>query len=400
MKIRNDLFKSIAILALVLVLIPDVSAQQRRTASRQAPGASFEKLSTEANDARETGNLDEAIRLYNEALKVKPAWVEGWWYIATLHYDRDEYEEAVRAFKRVTALKKDVGAPLVMLGLCEYRLGRYDDAFAHIQQGKRIGLGDNKDLSRVMRFHEGALWLLRGDFETAQGIFKALSYEGYNNQDLLIGTGLSVLRMSMLPKQIDINHKDRDLIRRAGLAQHYSSQLNAADARMEYERLTKDYPDAPNLHYALGRLLIDMRDDEAAIAAFEKEIKNSPTHALARLQIAYIKLRNRDPQAGLTYAEEAVKLNQRLPLGHYLLGRILFETGSNARAVEELEIAQRQAPGEPRIYYSLSRAYIKANRKEDANRALETFARLNKEVEAAKQRGDLKGEAIEEKDPE
>lgn len=91
-------------------------------------------------------------------------------------------------------------------------------------------------------------------------------------------------------------------------------------------------------------------------------------------------------------------MNPRLPLGHYILGRLLFETGENAKAIEELETAQKMAPSEPRIYYTLARAYAKANRKEDAERARETFARLNKMVEDAEKRGDARGEAIEEKD--
>ena len=34
-----------------------------------------------------------------------------------------------------------------------------------------------------------------------------------------------------------------------------------------------------------------------------------------------------------------------------------------AKAIEELEVAQKMAPAEPRIYYTLARAYAKANRR-------------------------------------
>ena len=206
------------------------------------------------------------------------------------------------------------------------------------------------------------------------------------------------MRISELPKQIDMNHRDHELIRRAGLAQHYFAQMNTADARTEFDRLVAEYPKTPNVQYAYGRFLIDTRDDEAGLAAFKREIENSPTHALARLQYAYIKIRNKEPEAGITLAEEAVKMNPRLPLAHYILGRCLFETGENAKSIEELEAAQKMAPAEPRIYYTLARAYAKANRREDAERARETFARLNKMAEDAAQRGDQKADAIEEKE--
>jgi tetratricopeptide (TPR) repeat protein len=287
-----------------------------------------------------------------------------------------------------------------MQGLCEYRLGRYDDAFQHLQQGRQRGIGDNPDLARVMRYHEGTLFLLRGEYETAQRIFTGLSQQGTNHQEFILAMGLAVLRIAALPKDLDANRLDREMIRRAGLAQHYFAQVNTSDARIEFDRLVADFPKAPNVQYAYGRFLVDSRDDEGGIAAFQREIANSPSHALARLQIAYIKIRIKEPEAAIPLAEEAVKLNARLPLAHYILGRSLFEAGQNPRAIEELEIAQKLAPSEPRVYYSLARAYAKANRKEDSERARETFARLNKMAEDAAGRGDGRADAIEEKETE
>ena len=82
-------------------------------------------------------------------------------------------------------------------------------------------------------------------------------------------------------------------------------------------------------------------------------------------------------------AEEAAKLYPRLPLSHFVLGRMLLETGQNARAVEELETAQRMAPDYAQVYFQLARAYAKANRKADAERARETFLQLSKKAEQA-----------------
>jgi len=384
-------------LILLFAVIP-VNAQRRKPALPAAQSQAFETAAAQAKEAREAGSLEEAITYYQKAVALKPRWDEGWWYLATLLYDRDRYEEATKAFKQVAALSPKVGAPLVMLGLCEYRIGRYDEAFIHLQQGKQRGIGDNKELSRVMHYHEATLFVLRSDFETGQRAFTALAREGLNSQDLIMGMGLAILRRAALPKQIDINSPVRELIRRAGQAQVYFAQMNVADARTEYERLISEYPKEPNLHYAYGRFLVDIRDDEAGVAAFYQEIENSPQHALARLQIAYIKSRSKDSAAGIPLAEEAVKANPRLPLGHYILGRLYFETGQNPRAIEELEIAKKMAPSEPRIYYTLARAYAKANRKDDAEQARETFARLNKMVEEAAQRGEQRGEAIEERE--
>ncbi|MFL6208514.1 MAG: tetratricopeptide repeat protein [Pyrinomonadaceae bacterium] len=340
----------------------------------------FDQLAATAAAAREADQLDEAVAAYRKALALRPQWAEGWWYLATIFYDRDNYAEAARGFSEAARLQPKAGAPWAMLGLCEFQLGHYDDALIHIQQGRQIGLGDNVELTRVMRYHEGVLSILKGEFEQGQQTLGTLSYEGLKSEDLIIALGLAVLRIGMAPKQVDINYRDRDLIRRAGLAEHFAAQKNVSDAQREYDLLVRDYAKVPNVQYAYGRFLMLNRDEDNAVIAFQREIENWPKHVLARCQLANIKLLHKDIEAGLPFAEEAVKQAPRLPLGHYLLGRLLLEAGQNQRAIQELEATARMVPSEAKIYFALARAYTRMHRKEDAARARETFTRLSKQA--------------------
>jgi predicted Zn-dependent protease len=281
-----------------------------------------------------------------------------------------------------------------MLGLCEFRLARYDDAAAHIRQGRDLGIGENQELEKVMRYHWGLLYLVKGDFERSQQALGKLSFEGVTSEDLIIALGLAVLRMGMLPQEVDINYRDRAVVRRAGLAEHFIASSNVSDATREYELLAKDFPRFPNVQYAYGRFLIATRDNDGAVAAFQRELQNSPKHALARMQIAYIKLLNKEPAEGIPLAEEAINLHPRLPLGHYILGRLLFDSGQIPRSIQELETAKTLRPDEPKVYFALARAYTKANRKADAEQARETFTRLNQQAEAAEGRGEVRGETL------
>jgi tetratricopeptide (TPR) repeat protein len=394
---------SIFFLAMLLINIAAFS-QPRRITKKQSPTsfnqASFEKLAIQANKAREAGKLEEAITLYQQAISLNPKWNEGWWYLATLQYEKDNYVEAAKAFNNSAALNPKVGAPPIMLGLCQFRLGDYDNALANIQIGGKLGIGDNKELYRVMRFHEGMLLGLKSEFERAQKIFEALSYDNVNNEQLFIALGLAILRIPAIPAQIGLTHKDRAMIRQAGYAAHLVAQINMSDGRREYERLATDFAKAPGVQYAYGRfLLYKQHDDDGALAAFHGELENSPDHALVRLHIAYIKLSNKDPENGIKLAEEAVKLNPRFVLGHYILGRLNLDLGETDKAIKELEISQKMAPEESKIYFSLARAYAKAGRKADAEKARATFVRLNAVEEAAAAQGQVQASPIEEADP-
>src|SRR5262249_42014998 len=170
-----------AFVFIALLFYFPAQAQQRRARPAAQPNgaqaktqANFDQLKAQADEAREAGRLEDAIELYRKAVATKPNWVDGWWYLATLLYDRDRYAEAIPAFKRVTELQSQAGAPFVMLGLCEFRVGNYDNALGRIRQGRQIGIGNNHDLDMAMRYHEGLLLLLKGDFETAQNLFGGL----------------------------------------------------------------------------------------------------------------------------------------------------------------------------------------------------------------------------------
>jgi tetratricopeptide (TPR) repeat protein len=360
-------------------------AQQTPAASpaeQAASQKSFEQAAAEADAAREADRVEDAVALYRRGLALKPQWAEGWWYLATLYYDQNNFAEGARGFRETAKLQPKAGAAWAMLALCEFQLGRYDDSLAHLQQGRQLGLGDNVELTRVMRYHEGVLSILKGDFERGQQTLGTLSYEGLKGEDLIIALGLSALRIGMRPAEIGLNYRDRDLVRRAGLAEHFAAQRNVSDALREYQMLARDYAAVPNVQYAYGRFLLTTRDEEGALAAFEQELKNWPKHVLARCQIANIKLQRKDIEGGLPLAEEAARQAPRLPLAHYLLGRLLLEAGQNQRAVQELEATAQMAPNEAKVYFALARAYTRVKRKEDADRARETFTRLSKQTQA------------------
>jgi len=396
-RIRVHRWFTAGLTAFLIVQSPSVSGQRRsrppdqevsrKVADSPSPSVrpeEFSKLAADATAARAADRIDEATQLYRQAVAAKPDWAEGWWFLGTLYYDANNFTAAAPAFKHAAEIQQKAGAPWAMLGLCEFQLLRYDESYAHIQKAHELGVGDNQELERVMRYHEGLLFLVKGEYEKAQQRFGSLSYQGVSSEDLIIGLGLSVLRMGMLPKQVDINYRDHEVVRRAGLAEHFNQQKNTGDAMREYDLLVKDFPKFPSVQYAYGRFLLSTRDEEGALAAFEREMANTPSHGLARILTAYIHLQHKEPDKGLPYAEQAVKLLPRLPLSHYVLGRLLYDAGQNARAIDELESAQRLRTDEPKVYFALARAYAKANRKADAEKARETFTRLSQKSDEDK----------------
>jgi tetratricopeptide (TPR) repeat protein len=346
----------------------------------------FSTLSAKADAARDANRLDEAAALYRRALAIKPTWAEGWWSLGTIEYDRSSYREAAKAFGKLVALQPKSGTARIMLGLCQFELGMEDAALESLQQGRGLGVPTDPQFREVMLYHEGVLLQRKGRFEAAQEILGQMCRQTPYPAEVNLAMGAVALRVHehQLPAA---GTRDYQIMQQTGEASCLAAQKKYDEGRKQFEALLVVNPEYPNLHYAYGKFLLDANANDAAVAQFQAEIKNNPNDAISRLRIASAMYRI-DSAAGLPYAEESVKLDPALPLGHYLLGLLLLDTDDYLHAIPELELAQKSFSDQPKIYFALASAYSRAGRRDDAMRARETFVRLNKEQESKAQAAD------------
>src|SRR5258708_26811506 len=109
----------------------------------------FPEVSKKAAAAREANQTTEAIRLYREAVKLRPMWAEGWWYLGTLLYEGDQYVAAQEPLGRFVKLDAGNPAGWAILGLCEYQTKAYDKSLEHLQRALKIGLSPNPPMEPV-----------------------------------------------------------------------------------------------------------------------------------------------------------------------------------------------------------------------------------------------------------
>lgn len=302
------------------------------------------------------------------------------WQDGVRAYERDDYTAAALAFAAVADARPHEGMAWAMLGLCEYKLARPDEALAHIQRARTLGIAGDAQFRQVVQYHEAMLLAGRSEFERAQDILVALAESGVSTDTLIRALGMAVLRIR--PADADADAAIVSLTEEAGRAEQLLATKQFDRAAAAYRDLADRHRTTRNVQYALGRYYVATRQPAQAAGAFEREIANSPDHVPARLGLAAIK-KDSDPAAALAYAEQAVRLNPRIPLGHYLLGSLLLQTPDTTRAIAELELAEQSVREDPGLYYALARAYARAGRNADAERARATFRRLTDERQRA-----------------
>lgn len=338
-------------------------------------GATFDALAKRANAARDAGRLEEAIGLYREALRLKPDWSEGRWYLGTSYYELDRYAEAATAFKRVVTSEPRHGAAWGFRGLCEYQLRQYEPALGSLINAREYGLGPNKELASVVRYHAAVLMTRLGQYELAQKVLIEFVSEANDSPKILEALGLSTLRMPQLPEEVDPAKREAILLAGGGTYYYYSRMTAAANGR--FEELLRRYPDLPNAHYGFGVVLLNAEPDRA-IEEFKRELAQAPTHVPSMLQIAYEYLKRSDWATAKTWAEQAVKLESDNVPARQALGQALLELDDVNGAIEELRAGIALAPETPILHFTLARAYRKAGRVQEAERERLEFQRLDR----------------------
>jgi tetratricopeptide (TPR) repeat protein len=354
---------------------------------------SFEELARHAQAAMEADRVQEAIRLYIQATKLRPDWSEGWWHLGTLLFDARRFGEARDAFADFVRIeRKQPGPGFGMLGLSEFQLRHYARALPDLERGTQLGLGTNPDFTRTVLYHDGIVNALLGHPEIAlQRLTLIANLEAAAHPDtpkdtvlsdveLLDAFGTAALQIRKLP--MDVPAARLPVVRKVGHAQALVALQDRVAAEEELKQVLATYGSDPGVHYVYGVFLLK-EHPPLAVDEFRREIEISPSHDGARIQLALEFLRTADYTEGLKYAREAVALAPDNFVAHVACGRLWLALDKTDRALPELRTAVRLAPRSPDAHFALSQALSQAGRNNEAARERAEFTRLKALSDAA-----------------
>jgi len=353
------------------------------------PPAAFDRVSKEATEARAQNRIQDAIGLYRQAVKLRPTWAEGWWFLGELLYDQDQYPEARDALRRLVSLDHKTGPGFGLLGLCEYETKEYARALDHINEGRRLGLGDDPQAKRVVLYHAVLLFTRFQQYESALQALENLLRSGDERGDMYSlvpgpaifeAAGLAGLRRPILPE--DLPPGDKDLIERAGRAVCAEVAKRPAEAQKYFAELLANYPQVSNVHYLYGSFLV-ASDPEGGLRELQNELDLNPKHTEALVTIALEYEKRGEFEKGIPYAQRAVEAAPPFFAAHGVLGRLLAKAGEVEKGIKELETARQQAPDSYQVRFALATAYTMAGRKDDADRERAEFVRLKRLADEA-----------------
>jgi tetratricopeptide (TPR) repeat protein len=365
---------SILLFALCVLLLPVQSAGQTAHPKASRPEG-FDQVSKAADQARTANHDEEAIRLYRQALDLRPDWEEGLWYLATLFYEKERYPEARDILRRFMALQANAGPGWAILGMSEFQCHEYTRALDHLQRAMFLGMGDRKDMVQTVTSTVAELLIRFERYDDSLNLLFRMLGTGTDKSLIIDPVGLAALRMPLLPSEIPPAR--RELVRLAGEGSFASQTPQFKDADQTFQEMEKKYPNEAGVHFLYGVYLMDLRPDEA-VRELKRELEISPSHVPARLRLAEVHIQNQEVDQALALAQEAVKLEPEYPSARLILGEAEIAKGESAEGIKELEVARAKQPATPRVHWDLVRAYTAAGRMEDAKREKEMIEQLSR----------------------
>jgi tetratricopeptide (TPR) repeat protein len=339
----------------------------------QSAPPTFATLARQADAARDAKQLDQAMVLYQRALKLKPDWDEGLWNLGSIAYDLDRYSECAPAFRKLAGLKPDSVPAWTMSGLCEYKLRRYDAALESLSHAESLKFKEPAELARAAWLHLALVLTKTGSFERAIAVLTDLTRKDKKTPEIVVAAGIAGLRQRWLP--FEVPEASRELVFKLGDAMASVMEMDFKEATQKFDAVAGQYPEEANVHFRYGAFL-NLQSSDRGIDEIKKAVELAPDHVPALVGLTVIYLKREEIDAALEYGERAVKASPEDFSTHVALGRALLAKDDPARAAVELETAVKLAPASPDARLSLASAYTRLGRKADSARELAEFKRL------------------------
>ena len=232
-----------------------------------------------------------------------------------------------------------------------------ESSAASVEQARHL-LQQGKYDEAIAALHE-----VEAEHPAMKGLAHELGVAYYKKGDYLAA-------ITRLTKAREENPDDGEAVQLLGLSFYLAGR--PADAIAPLEKVQTWFPSANvDASYILGICYIQTKEYSHARGAFAKMFGVPVDSAASYLFTARMLLRQDFGPVAEEYAQQAVSLDPKLPLAHFLLGELNLYHSRIPEAVSEFQKECQLNPGYAPAYYKLADAYSRIEKFDDAEKLLQ-----------------------------
>lgn len=320
------------------------------------------------------GDRDQAEAAFKRAVELDPKSIVAWLALSNFQFSTGQPAEAEQSLKRALAVESSNVLANRALATLYASTNRMAEA-----EGPLKTLADSNP-DPMFKLGLADYYLSTNRSDDARRVLEPLAKE-----ERLASQAGARLAAIAYAKDKPTGHKMLDAVL-AKEAQNLEAQILKArwliaeqkhgEALEHAQAATKSNPDSALAHYLVGLSQMGIRQNPAAIAAFNEVIRLNPRASAAQLLLSRLHLAEGETDTAVTMAEDALASSPNNPDARATLARSLIARGELDRAATEISALIRDFP-KAGIIHALDGA-IRLRRKDlaGARRSYETALQL------------------------
>ncbi|WP_017716809.1 tetratricopeptide repeat-containing S1 family peptidase [Kamptonema formosum] len=346
------------------------------TLEKPASGASETDWVNYGNQLWRVFRFDEAVKAFDEAIKIKPNLYAAWYARGLALRWQDKYQEALASFDRATQIKPNLYEAWRERGNALYDLNRYPEALASFD--KAIAINDK----------DSVLYMWRGELlqelkrypEARDAYSQAIELKPHPLAYYSRGLACSALgdkkgAIADYTKAIELKPDFAETYYNRGNA-HYALG-DKQGAIIDYSKAIELKPDDAKAYYNRGNTRDDLGDKQGAIIDYSKAIELKPDDAEAYNNRGVARDDLGDKQGAIIDYSKAIELKPDDAGAYYNRGLARFNLGDKQGAIADYSKAIELKPDYAITYYNrgVARSFLgdKQGAIEDAQKAAKLF---------------------------
>jgi tetratricopeptide (TPR) repeat protein len=328
----------------------------------------------QGNDALRKGNATDAVRDFQEFLRLQPDSAEGYFNLGLALQSAGQLNDSLIALRKAASLEPGLHGVRLFTGIVNYKLNHLSAAHDELVSETRL----------EPRNAAGWMWL--GVVELAQehaeaaaaALDKAVALDP-TNLDILYHRGRAHLLISKESYSAMFKLSPDSSRVYEVLGQSDAEAYRPDDAIADFQLAIRAAPHQPGLNEELGDACWTAGKFQQADDAYAQEIKNDATNAVALYKLGSLRVTRSDAAAGVPLLERALALDPTISDANYYLGKGEAALGKNEVAIEHFRLATNpQGTEQLRImsWYQLATLYRNLHRTQEAGEALAAFVKM------------------------
>ena len=352
-------------IALVLILCRQFGIAQDGDAK-----ARFEQ----GNDALRKGNATDAVRDFQEFLRLQPNSAEGYFNLGLALQSAGQLNDSLVALRKAASLEPGLHGVRLFTGIVNYKLNHLSAAHDELVSETRL---EPKNAAGWMWL--GVVELAQEHAEAAAAALDKAVALNPTNLDILYHRGRAHLLISKESYSAMFKLSPDSSRVYEVLGQSDAEAYRPDDAIADFQLAIRAAPHQPGLNEELGDACWTAGKFQQADDAYAQEIKNDATNAVALYKLGSLRVTRSDAAGGVPLLERALALDPTISDANYYLGKGEVALGKNELAIEHFRLATNpQGTEQLRImsWYQLATLYRNLHRTQEAGEALAAFVKM------------------------